>query len=125
MTLHYLVACRRWSATRKKFVGGGKQSRDFTFVQNVIEANLCAMTAKNAVGQIFNIACDSKITINELAATIAKLLGKSIQAKHAEARAGEIKHSRADISKAKRVLGWFPSISFEEGLKQTIDWFGE
>lgn len=105
--------------------GDGTQSRDFTFVQNVVEANILAAKAKgkDIIGNVFNIACGHGITINTLVQAINKLLKTDIKAVHEEPRQGDIKHSQADVSKAARLLGFKPAISFEEGLKQTIGWF--
>lgn len=104
--------------------GDGKQSRDFTFVKNVVEANILAIKAKsNAVGKVFNIACGRKTTINELAEKINKILKKDIKPEYTKPRKGDIKHSLADISRAKELLGYEPKYGLERGLKLTIDWF--
>ncbi len=105
--------------------GDGEQSRDFTFVANVVEANLLACTAAGAVGGVFNIACADRITVNILIEKINRLLGKSISPIYADPRPGDIKHSFADISAAGCGLGYHPVVEFEEGLKRTIAWYQE
>jgi nucleoside-diphosphate-sugar epimerase len=105
--------------------GDGEQSRDFTFVANVVEANLLACTAAGAAGGVFNIACADRITVNFLIEKINHLLGKSIGPIYADPRPGDIKHSFADISAAGRGLGYRPVVGFEEGLKRTITWYQE
>lgn len=103
--------------------GDGSVSRDFTFVQNNVEANMLALTAKNASGEVINIACGRPYTILEIVDAINEILGTNIKPKFAPPRAGDIKHSLAAIDKARQVLGYEPSISFEEGLRITIDWY--
>ena len=105
--------------------GDGLQSRDFTFVENVVEANLRALEASSeAAGQAFNIACGERITLLDLVAAIARIVGASdVTPKHAPARAGDVKHSLADIGKAKALLGFTPKVSFAEGLERTIEFY--
>jgi UDP-N-acetylglucosamine 4-epimerase len=105
--------------------GDGEQSRDFTYVANVVEANLLACTAAGAAGGVFNIACADRITVNTLIDKINGILGKSVSPIYEDPRPGDIKHSFADISAAERGLGYRPSIGFEEGLKRTISWYQE
>ena len=107
--------------------GDGTQSRDFTYIQNVVEANILASTAKitikNALGNVFNIACGERITLIRLVQQLNELLGTAIQPFHDKPRPGDIKHSQADITLAKKMLGFKPAVSFEEGLQKTIEWF--
>ena len=103
--------------------GDGLQSRDFTYVQNVVEANLLACKAPGAAGQAFNIACGDRITLNSMLEQINSITGKDISPIYAEPRAGDIKHSQADISHAKKHLGYEPKVSFREGLERTIEWY--
>lgn len=103
--------------------GDGTQSRDFTFVDNVVHGNLLACHAKGAVGgEVINMACGDNISLLDLMDSLNKLLGKSVEPIFAAPRAGDIKHSRADISKAGRLLGYEPQVSFEEGLARTVEW---
>ncbi len=104
--------------------GDGETSRDFTYIDNVIEANLLACKApKKASGKVMNIACGERITLNELAAELNTLLGKNLQAKHADERPGDIKHSLADISLAKELIGYEGKHKIGDSLKKTVDWF--
>jgi UDP-glucose 4-epimerase len=105
--------------------GDGLQSRDFTYVQNVVEANLLACTAPGVAGEAFNIACGDRITVNSALQVINKITGKDITPVYREPRAGDIKHSQADVRKAENKLGYKPQITFEEGLRRTIDWYRE
>jgi len=103
--------------------GDGTQSRDFTYVQNNVEANLLACVAKEAAGKVFNIACGERITLNDLVDMLNRILGSDIAPIYANPRQGDVKHSLADISSAKDFLGFEPKYSFEVGLKKTAEWF--
>jgi nucleoside-diphosphate-sugar epimerase len=105
--------------------GDGRQSRDFTYVANVVRANLLAAEAPKGSGEIFNIACGVRTTVNELARKINRVLGTSIPPVYDKPRPGDIRHSFADISRAKKLLRFDPSVSFEEGLERTIRWHRE
>ncbi|MBP2070683.1 SDR family oxidoreductase [Thermoanaerobacterium butyriciformans] len=106
--------------------GDGKQSRDFTYIENVIEANLKACKASHEVaGQAFNIAYGGREYIIDIYYELCKALGKNIEPIFGPERAGDIKHSNADISKAKKMLGYDPDYSFEDGIKLAIDWYKE
>ncbi|MBN1940033.1 MAG: SDR family oxidoreductase [Candidatus Aminicenantes bacterium] len=105
--------------------GDGEQSRDFTFVANVVEGNLLACTAAGASGGVFNVACADRITVNALLGHINRILGTSTASVYVDPRPGDIKHSFADIKAAETVLGFRPVVGFEEGLKRTIDWYKE
>jgi nucleoside-diphosphate-sugar epimerase len=109
---------------RPTIYGDGLQSRDFVYVQNVVEANLLACTAPGAAGKAFNIACGDRITLNSMLQQINTITGKNISPIYAEPRAGDIKHSQADISYARKHLGYEPRLSFHEGLERTIEWYG-
>jgi nucleoside-diphosphate-sugar epimerase len=104
--------------------GDGEQSRDFTYVDNVVQANLLAAVAPdNAAGEVFNVACHDRITVNVLFERIRTLLGSDIQAEYGPERPGDVKHSFALIDKAKNLLGYCGEIKFEDGLKRSIDWY--
>lgn len=106
--------------------GDGKQSRDFTYIENVIEANLKAMLApKEAAGEAFNIAYGDQIYLIDLYYEMCRLLGKDIEPIYGPDRAGDIKHSKADISKARKLLGYDPDWSFERGFKDAVEWYKE
>src|SRR5262249_8245307 len=104
---------------RPTIYGDGLQSRDFTYVQNVVEANLLACQVTGVGGQVFNIACGDRITVKTMLHQITKIIGNNISPIYAEPRAGDIKHSQADIARAKKHLGYEPKIGFEEGLRHT------
>jgi nucleoside-diphosphate-sugar epimerase len=110
---------------RPTIYGDGLQSRDFTYVQNVVEANLLACHVPGNAGQVFNVACGERITVNSMLQQINAILNRTIEPVYAEARAGDIKHSQADITRAKEHLGYEPKVSFEEGLRRTIHWYRE
>lgn len=103
--------------------GDGEQTRDFTFVGNVVAANLHALTAPNAAGQFFNIAMGQGTSLDQLVDMLNELIGTNIPARYAPPRTGDIKHSTADVSKIRGVLGFAPQISLIDGLKQTIAWY--
>lgn len=106
--------------------GDGKQSRDFTYIENVIEANLKACLASHeAAGQAFNIAYGGREYLIDIYYSLTKALGVDIEPRFGPDRAGDIKHSNADISKAKELLGYDPDWSFERGIKAAIEWYRE
>jgi UDP-N-acetylglucosamine/UDP-N-acetyl-alpha-D-glucosaminouronate 4-epimerase len=99
----------------------GEQSRDFTYVDNVVAANLLAADAKGASGRIFNVSSGKPATVNELAATIGRLLGKPVERRYLPPRPGDLRNSWADVSEARGVLGFEPTVSLEDGLRRTAD----
>ncbi len=101
--------------------GDGEQSRDFTYVQNVVEANLRAAEASGANGRIFNVAAGSPRSVNTLVETISELLGKPAERRFEPPRAGDLRDSYADISAAREILGWEPTVDFEDGLRRTAE----
>jgi UDP-N-acetylglucosamine/UDP-N-acetyl-alpha-D-glucosaminouronate 4-epimerase len=103
--------------------GDGEQSRDFTYVDNVVEANLLACTAPQASGKVINVATGTRETLNQVLAQLSVLFGKRLEAVHGPARAGDILHSLADIQLARQLLGYEPRIAFDEGLKRTVEWY--
>lgn len=105
--------------------GDGEQTRDFTHIDNVVEANLLAMQVERTAGQVVNAACGTALSINQVIAAINKLLGTNVQPRYAAARPGDVLHSCADISAAKELLGYEPRVLFEEGLRRTIDYYRE
>jgi len=104
--------------------GDGKQSRDFTYIENVIDANLRACLAdKEVLGEVFNIAYGGRVYLNDLYWKICKLLEVNIQPVYGPERPGDIKHSNADISKAKNILGYNPEYDVDRGLENAIEWY--
>ena len=105
--------------------GDGEQSRDFTYIDNVVGANLLAARAKQTKGEVINIACGQAVTVNEIIALINELLGKNIRPIHTDPRPGDVKHSLADITLAKKLIGFKPTVPFKQGLQKAIDWYRE
>lgn len=103
--------------------GDGEQSRDFTFVSNVVKANILAAKSEGAEGEMMNVACGDQYTVNRLFAIIKENLESDTEPKFADPRPGDVKHSLADISKAEQMIGYSVDVTFEEGLKKTIDWY--
>jgi UDP-glucose 4-epimerase len=105
--------------------GDGNQSRDFTYVTDVVRANLLAADAPAAAaGRVINVACGRDHSLNELVTLLRTLVGSEVEARHAEARPGDVRRSLADISLAGALLGFVPEVTFEEGLRRTVDSFG-
>ena len=104
-------------------VGDGEQTRDFTYVSNIVDGVLRAVTAPEASGEVINVATSQQISINELATTLGTVIGTSMPPVHTDARVGDVRHSLADIGKAKALLGYEPEVGLEEGLRRTIDWY--
>ncbi len=105
--------------------GDGEQSRDFTYIDNVVQANLLAANTKETHGETVNIACGRRITINQLADIIRKEIGIDLKPIHKDARIGDVRHSLADIAFAKNLIGYEPIIDVYDGLKRTIGYFLE
>jgi nucleoside-diphosphate-sugar epimerase len=105
--------------------GDGKQSRDFTYVANVVDASLRAMKAKGLKGQAVNVAMGHRVTLNQLLKGVASEVGCAARARKAPPRAGDIRHSLADIGLARRLLGYSPICDFATGLRKTVEWYRE
>ncbi|MDX2473062.1 MAG: SDR family oxidoreductase [Candidatus Krumholzibacteria bacterium] len=104
--------------------GDGGQSRDFTYIQNVVEANMAACNADNeAGGRSYNVALGGRISVKDLCLQIRQLLGSEIDPVHDESRAGDVRHSQASVDLAKKYLGYDGSVSLDEGLSRTVDWY--
>jgi len=103
--------------------GDGLQSRDFTYIDNVVEANLLAARAEHTAGEVLNIACGQAVTVNETIDVINELLGKNIKPVYDPPRPGDVKHSLADITLAKETIGYKPTVPFKQGLQLAIDWY--
>lgn len=103
--------------------GDGEQSRDFTYIDNVVNANLLACKAANAAGQMMNLACGDRMTLNELVKHLQEILSVKIDAVYEPVRKGDIKHSLSDIRKAKELLGFEVAVPLYDGLKKTAEWF--
>jgi nucleoside-diphosphate-sugar epimerase len=103
--------------------GDGGQTRDFTYVANVVDGVLRACEAGGASGEVINVATGGRISLNELYHTMKKLVGATVDPVYVDTRAGDVRDSQADISKARRILGYEPVVSFEEGLRRTVEWY--
>ncbi|MCK4400863.1 SDR family oxidoreductase [bacterium] len=108
--------------TAPQIYGNGEQSRDFTYIDNVVHANMLAAEAKSMSGQVLNIACGRQTSLNDLIKLLKDLLSSKVNPDYTKPMAGDIKHSLADISKAMDILGYSPKTSFEQGIKSTIEW---
>jgi nucleoside-diphosphate-sugar epimerase len=105
--------------------GDGLQSRDFTYVDNVVEANLLAARAGHTAGDVVNIACGQAVTVNETIDAINGIVGKNIKPVYTDPRPGDVKHSLADISAAENLIGFKPKVPFKQGLQFAIEWYRE
>ena len=103
--------------------GDGTQSRDFTYIDNVVEANLLAGRSPDATGEVFNVGCGSRVSLLAIIASLERLVGRPLQRNHTPGRAGDVAHTLADVSKAKRLLGYTPLVSFDDGLQRTFEFF--
>lgn len=103
--------------------GDGEQSRDFTFVDNVVDANLRAAEAPGAVGQVMNLGIGQRITLNALLAELQKILGTNLPPRYEAPRTGDVRHSLADITAARELLGYEPKVMLPEGLQRTVEWY--
>ena len=102
--------------------GDGEQTRDFTYIANVVDGVLRACTA-DASGMVINVATGSRISLNDLFKTLRDLMGSTVNASYGPTRAGDVRDSQADITRARRALGYEPTVSFEEGLRRTVEWY--
>ena len=103
--------------------GDGEHSRDFTYVDNAVEANVRAMLSPNVGGQMCNVACGERFTLNQVVERLAAITGATPRVVYQDRRAGDVQHSLADISRAREILGYEPQISFDEGLERTVAFF--
>lgn len=108
---------------RPTVYGDGLQSRDFTFIENVVAGNLAAEKAPDAAGRVFNVACGRQFSLIDLLASINNVLGTEIEPVFADPRAGDVRESLADISAAREILGYEPKVDFEEGLRRSIEYY--
>src|SRR5579859_2067154 len=111
--------------TQPLVFGDGEQSRDFTFVENAVAANLLACEAPNASGKVLNVGTGTRVTLNQTLALLANLTGNQPEIKYEPPRDGDIRDSQADITQARAILNYEPIVAFEEGLRRTIEWYRE
>ena len=103
--------------------GDGEQTRDFTYIANVVDGVLRAASAPGASGQVINVATEARISLNRLFATMKDLVGSRVNVSYGPVRSGDVRDSQADITRAREILGYKPLVSFEEGLRQTLEWY--
>ena len=103
--------------------GDGQQSRDFTYIDNVVEANILAGQAPDANGEVFNVGCGDRISLLEVIAMLESILGRKVERRHAPTRGGDVLHTLADVAKAKRLMGYAPLVGFAEGFRRTVEHF--
>jgi len=116
--------CTRLLAGRKPMIyGDGEQTRDFTFVDNVVDANWHVANHPRAAGGVFNIGCGTRTSLNQLVTWLNSILGTALQPSYEAARAGDVRHSVADVSKARDLLGYTPAVSLQNGLERVVAWF--
>ncbi len=111
--------------TQPVVFGDGEQTRDFTYVDNAVQANLLACEAPNVSGKVFNVGVGGRASLNDVLRELGKITGKTLEAKHDPPRDGDIRDSQADISQAREFLGYDPQVGFEEGLSRTFAWYQE
>src|SRR3989442_14517321 len=111
--------------TQPVVFGDGEQTRDFTYVENAVQANLLACEASHVAGKVFQFAVGGRVSLNEVVRELGKITGKPLEAKYDPPREGDIRDSQADISQAREFLGYEPQVRFEEGLARTFEWYRE
>ena len=111
--------------TQPTIFGDGSQSRDFCFIDNVVEANLKACAAPGAPGRFFNVACGQRTTLLDVLTILSRIVGHEVKPRFEPSRTGDIRHSLADISRAREVLGYSAAVRFDEGLARTVEWYRE
>jgi UDP-N-acetylglucosamine/UDP-N-acetyl-alpha-D-glucosaminouronate 4-epimerase len=103
--------------------GDGTQSRDFTYIDNVVEANVLAGKAPGAAGEVFNVGCGDRVSLLDIIGRLEAQLGRTLERRHTPSRAGDVPHTLADVSKAKRLMGYSPLVGFDEGFRRTVEYF--
>ena len=111
------------TGTRPTVYGDGKQSRDFTYVDNVVHGNLLALEAPDVPGKVMNLACGGRLTLNKLLVFLKEITGSDVEAVYAEPRPGDVRHSWADVTVAEECLGYKTLVSLKEGLGKTVNYF--
>ena len=112
-----------WRGQPLEVHGDGTQSRDFTYIDNVVEANLLAGEAPDASGEVFNIGCGERTSLLEVIGMLESIVGRPLVRNHSPSRGGDVPHTLADVSKAKRLMGYTPLVPFAEGFRRTVDYF--
>jgi nucleoside-diphosphate-sugar epimerase len=119
---NFMTACL--AESQAVIYGDGEQSRDFTYISNVVDANLRASETTEGIGHVINVANGERITLNQLLSVLQNITGrKDVSAEYRETRAGDVRHSLADITRAREMLGYEPRVGLEEGLQKTMEWW--
>ncbi|MCI0478740.1 MAG: NAD-dependent epimerase/dehydratase family protein, partial [Anaerolineales bacterium] len=105
--------------------GDGEQSRDFTYIENVVRANLLAASSELDGALVMNVASGTRVTLNQIIATLNELTHQSLPTHYGPPRAGDVRHSHADVSRARELLGYEPAVDVQEGLRRTLEWYRE
>ena len=103
--------------------GDGTQSRDFTYIDNVVDANLAAAAAPAAAGHVFNVGCGDRVSLLSIIDRLERILGRALARRHTAARAGDVPHTQADVSKARALMAYTARVDFDEGFRRTVDYF--
>lgn len=111
------------TGTRPVIYGDGGQTRDFTYVSNVVEGVILAAETPGVGGEVVNVATNGRVSLNQLLATLNKIFGSDVEPIYKDPRTGDVRDSQADIAKARRLLGYKPTVGLEEGLRHTIEWY--
>jgi nucleoside-diphosphate-sugar epimerase len=109
--------------TQPVIFGDGEQTRDFTYVENAVQANLLAFEAPQVSGKVFNVGFGGRVSLNQVVEVLSKISGTRLEVKHDPPRDGDIRDSQADITQARELLGYDPQVNFEEGIRRTFDWY--
>jgi len=112
-----------YEGRRPTIYGDGEQTRDFTYVANVVDGVLRACLAKDASGEVINVATNGRVSLNRLFASLRDMIGAAVEPIYKDPRAGDVRDSQADIGKAARLLGYTPLVTFEQGLRNTVEWY--
>ncbi len=105
--------------------GDGEQTRDFIYVDDVVKANLLAASTSDISGEVFNIASGESLSVNQLVKILNQVFGTSLEPEYQAERKGDVRHSSASIERARNMLGFVPSVTFEEGLRRTVEWYAD
>jgi UDP-glucose 4-epimerase len=111
------------SGTPLEVHGDGTQSRDFTYIDNVVDANLAAAAAPAAAGEVFNVGCGNRVSLLDIIVRLEKIVGHAVARRHTPGRAGDVPHTLADVTKARTLMHYVPQVDFDEGFRRTVDYF--
>ena len=112
-----------WALSGTPLEVHGTQSRDFTYIDNVVDANLAAAAAPAASGEVFNVGCGNRVSLLDIIGRLEKILGRAVARRHTPGRAGDVPHTLADVTKARTLMHYVPQVDFDEGFRRTVDYF--